>query len=189
MIVTDRTPTASDAVAVIGTVPVTCPPLAGDVIVTEGAFVSAADPMTTVTADRPTFPAASRASARIVCDPFAASLLFQRALYGAFVSVPTTAPSTRNVTDVTPTASAAFAMMLTLRATCSPGAGDVMLTAGGVVSDCAASGDCDPTASASAVTAIILAASELIWKRPAEQQCCHVHDYFKCAGRAGAGRG
>src|SRR5688572_25458278 len=144
MIVTDRTPTASDAVAVIGTVPVTCPPLAGDVIVTEGALVSAADPMTTVTADLPTFPAASRASARIVCDPFAASLVFQRALCGAF---------------------------------------------GGVVSDCAASGDCDPTASASAVTAIILAGSELIWKRPAEQQCCHVHDYFKCAGRAGAGRG
>jgi hypothetical protein len=71
--------------------------------------------------------------------------------------------------------------MLTLRATRSPGAGDVMLTVGGVVSDCADRGACDPTVTASAATTIIRAASELIYTRPAQQQCCHVQDRIKCA--------
>ena len=156
---TDMTPTASDAEAVTATVPATCAPPAGEVMLTVGAVVSAAaasDPTITVTgAEVPTFPAASRPSARSVCDPSPASFEFQRTLYGAFVSVPITVPSTVNVTDLTPTASDAAAVMFTFRETFAPAAGDVMLIDGAVVSadDWAARGTCDQLATMRAVTA------------------------------------
>ena len=79
--VTDVTPTASDAVAVTATVPVTCAPPAGAVMLTAGAVVSGGGATFTVTvADVPMFPAASRASARSVYDPAATPLVFQLAL-------------------------------------------------------------------------------------------------------------
>src|SRR5688572_21588096 len=153
--VTEATPTVSEAVAAIATVPVTCAPPAGDVTLTVGGVVSIADPMITATgADIPTLPALSRACARSVCDPFATLLVFQRTLYGGLVSVSMAAPSARKVTDTTPTASEAVAVMLTLRPTCAPAAGEVMFTDGAVVSrgnDCA-SGACDRAAASRTTT-------------------------------------
>src|SRR5689334_25002331 len=68
--------------------------------------------------------------------------------------------------------------MVTLRATCSPAAGDVMLTTGAVESDCAATGDGRATARAAAITiraAMLLA----IGSDPNEQRHCHVQDSVK----------
>jgi len=80
-------------------------------------------------------PDASTASAVRMCDPDEAAAAFHAALYGADVSAdPMTAPSTRNVTEATPTLSAALAVIVTVFCTVAPFAGAVIATVGGVVS-------------------------------------------------------
>jgi hypothetical protein len=62
--------------------------------------------------------------------------VFHATLYGAVVSgEPITLPSTRNVTEATPTLSDAFADTVTVPDTVAPLAGEVMFAVGGVVSD------------------------------------------------------
>jgi hypothetical protein len=69
-----------------------------------------------------------------VRDPSNLPFEVQCTLYGGVVSMLMMMPSTVKVTDLTPPASDAVAVMFTFLPTCSPGAGDVMLTDGAVVS-------------------------------------------------------
>src|SRR5439155_25942304 len=105
----------------------------------DGCVVSDGDPFDTVTvtpADVFRFPAASRATAVRVCEPFPTLAVFQEVEYGANVSsAPTAPPSTRNCTPATLTLSEAVALTVTVDDTVAPFAGDVMLTDGGVVSE------------------------------------------------------
>src|SRR5438874_6587001 len=82
------------------------------------------------------FPAASRATAVIWCDPLAAVVLSQVMANGAVVSsAPRFAPSKRNWTPTTPTLSDALADTTTAGPdTVDPPAGAVIATAGAVVS-------------------------------------------------------
>ena len=62
-------------------------------------------------------------------------VVFHETEYGALVSsAPRLLPSSMNWTPATPTLSEALAVTLIVPETIDPGAGDVMLTAGGVVS-------------------------------------------------------
>src|SRR2546421_33925 len=80
-------------------------------------------------------PAASRATALIVCVPFAAPVVFQEIEYGAAVSsAPKLTPSILNCTPATPTLSEAVALSVTVADTVAPFKGELMFTAGGVVS-------------------------------------------------------
>ncbi len=80
-------------------------------------------------------PAASRATAVSVCEPFVAVVVFQETAKGAAVaSAPRAAPSSLNCTPATPTLSAALAVTAIVPETVAPLAGEVMLTVGGVVS-------------------------------------------------------
>ncbi len=82
-----------------------------------------------------TLPASSRATAVMVCEPSLTEAVFQGIEYGAVVSsAPTLTPSILNCTPATPTLSEALAVKLVVPKTVAPGAGDVMLTVGGVVS-------------------------------------------------------
>src|SRR5258708_9821660 len=86
-------------------------------------------------ADVPTLPARSRATAVSVWLPLATAVVFQVTEYGAFVSsVPRFAPSTVNCTPATPPLSAAHADTVMEPETVAPGAGEVSVTVGGVVS-------------------------------------------------------
>ena len=82
------------------------------------------------------FPAASRAIAVSTWLAFDALVVFQTTAYGATVSsAPRFAPSSRNCTPTTPTASEAVAATETLAPeTVAPLAGELMATVGGVVS-------------------------------------------------------
>ena len=74
---TPATPTLSEAEALTVTVPETVAPDAGAVRLTEGGVVSAFDTVT-VTADEVVrLPAASRAVAVRVCEPFPTVVVFQ----------------------------------------------------------------------------------------------------------------
>jgi hypothetical protein len=119
-------------------VPDTVAPPAGDVIDTKAGDVSAGGAFETVTvtgAEVTLLPAASRATALIVCVPSAAVVVFQGIEYGALVSAgPASAPSSRNWTLVTPTLSEALAVTLIVPETVAPFAGAVMLTEGAVTS-------------------------------------------------------
>src|SRR2546422_657399 len=81
-------------------------------------------------------PAASRARAASVCEPFDAAVEFQAMVYGAVVtSAPSAAPSSRNCTPTTAILSLAVALSVTLvPATVAPFAGAVIATVGGVPS-------------------------------------------------------
>src|SRR6266513_403930 len=80
-------------------------------------------------------PAASRAMAVIVCEPSLTEAVFQGIEYGALVaSAPRLTLSILNCTPTTPTLSEALAVKLVVPETVAPETGDVMLTAGGVVS-------------------------------------------------------
>jgi hypothetical protein len=108
-------------------------PSIGDSIVIDGGPFKA--PMLTATAaDVPTFPAASPACACSECSPAANAAVFQLMLYGAVVSDPIDVPSTRNVTELTPTLSDALAVTVTVALTCAPAIGDEIATDGGIVS-------------------------------------------------------
>jgi hypothetical protein len=91
--------------------------------------------VTVRTADVVEFPAASRARAVSWWVPFAVAVVSQEVVYGAAVSSPLSgAPSSRNCTPTTPTASVAVAPTDTVPETVAPGVGALMSTTGGVVS-------------------------------------------------------
>ena len=91
------------------------------VIVTEGAVA--------------TFPAASRATAVIVCVPLGVGLVSQLSEYGGVVfSVPRFAPSNLNCTPTTPTLSEALAETVTVPETVAPFCGAAMETVGRMTS-------------------------------------------------------
>src|SRR5688500_6581523 len=81
------------------------------------------------------FPAASRATAVRDFGPSPTVVESQDIEYGALVSSgPRLAPLRRNWTPTTPTLSDAFALTIAAPRSVAPGAGAVMLTAGGVLS-------------------------------------------------------
>ena len=82
------------------------------------------------------FPAASRATALSVCSPSVSAVVFQASEYGLAVSAePTLAPSTRNCTLCTPTASEALAVTVGVPDTVAPALGELIETVGSVVVD------------------------------------------------------
>src|SRR6266516_5381982 len=97
---TPTTPTLSEAVALTVTVAEIVWPLRGDVMLTVGGVVSGGGALDTVTvtgADVVRLPAASRAMAVMVCEPFAVVVVFQETEYGAEVSgAPRLPPSSWN---------------------------------------------------------------------------------------------
>src|SRR3990167_8328475 len=93
------------------------------------------DTVTLLTSLHRVLPAASRATALILCVPLVAVVEFQEMEYGEVVSsAPTLAPSTLNCTPTTPTLSDALAEMVTVPETVAPSAGAVRETVGLVVS-------------------------------------------------------
>ena len=76
----------------------------------------------------------STARAATVTTPSAFDVEFQLTLYGEVVSVPTTMPLTRKLTEATLTLSLAVAESVTLPLTLAPLVGAVSVTEGGVVS-------------------------------------------------------
>src|SRR6266404_451894 len=131
---TPTTPTLSEAFAASVIAPETVAPAEGDVIEPDGAVVSLKTVIVTV-AEVVRLPAASRAIAVMVCEPFVALSVFHCAEYGAAVSsAPALLPSTWNCTPATPTLSEAFAASVTEPDTVAPGAGELTDTDGGVVS-------------------------------------------------------
>jgi len=90
------TPTLSQALTVMDTLPDTLAPEAGEVMEIRGVLVSAgAATLFTVnkTDALVALPAASRAVAVTVCPPLAADVVFQEHEYGAAVAVQRKAPS------------------------------------------------------------------------------------------------
>src|SRR6266513_3538495 len=91
--------------------------------------------VTVIVVDSVWLPAASRAMAVIVCEPSLTEAVFQGIEYGVLVaSAPRLTLSILNCTPTTPTLSEALAVKLIVPETVAPETGDVMLTAGGVVS-------------------------------------------------------
>src|SRR5256885_790520 len=138
---TPATPTLSEAVALSVTVADTVAPFKGELMFTAGGVVSggggggAFATVTVTGAEVVRLPAASRATALIVCEPLAAPVVFQEIEYGALVSsAPKLAPSILNCTPATPMLSEAAALSVTVAGTVAPFKGAVMFTAGGVVS-------------------------------------------------------
>ena len=81
------------------------------------------------------FPAASRATALSVCSPSVSAVVFQASEYGLDVSAePTFAPSTRNCTLCTPTASEALAVTVGVPDTVAPALGELIETVGALLS-------------------------------------------------------
>src|SRR5260221_10449981 len=78
---TPATPTLSDAVALTVVVPDTVAPFAGELMLTLGAVVSVFDTVTVTADDVFRLPAASRAIAVSVCDPFPTVVVFQETQY------------------------------------------------------------------------------------------------------------
>ena len=129
------TPTLSEAVALTVTVPLTVALFAGEVIDTVGGVVSLLLTVTFTPALVVLLPAESFATAVSVWLPFETDVLLHEKLYGEFVSaVPTFAPSTCNCTLATATLSEAVALTETVPLTVALFAGEVIETAGGVVS-------------------------------------------------------
>ena len=106
-------------------------PVGPDVIVVLGAVLSTA---ALVFAVRVVLFDGSTARAAMVTAPSAMEAEFQITLYGDVVSVPTTAPLTRKLTEETATLSLAVAERVTFPFTLAPFVGDVSVTVGGVVS-------------------------------------------------------
>ena len=91
--------------------------------------------MTATAADVVVLPAASRATAVRVCEPFAISRVSHETEYGAEESsMPRFAPSSLNCTPTTPVSSPALAVTETVLETVAPAAGAVTATVGAVVS-------------------------------------------------------
>src|SRR5262245_27156144 len=132
---TPATPTLSDAVAEIVTVPATVVPPVGAVSEIDGAVVSGTvfdvvTPMVATVA----LPAASRARADRLCDPLDTLAEFHENWNGLAVSsTPTAVPSTSSWTPATPTLSVAVTETVIVPDTAEPLTGLVIVTAGGVV--------------------------------------------------------
>jgi hypothetical protein len=130
----------SEAVAETVMVPATVAPFVGAVRETVGGVVSTGGGtlLSTVTLTLllvVLFPAASRAMAVRVWEPFAIVVVFQEVLWGLVVSsVPRLVPSSRNWTPTTPTLSEAVAETVTVPDTVAPLAGAVIVTVGGLLS-------------------------------------------------------
>ena len=93
---TTRTPPASEALAVTVSVPETVEPEAGDVMLTVGGVVSF-DTVTVTPAEVVRLPAASRATAVMVCEPLLELVVFHETEYGVAVSsAPALTPSSWN---------------------------------------------------------------------------------------------
>src|SRR5882724_1128295 len=132
---TPATPTLSLAVALTVVVPDTVAPFPGELMLTPGAVVSAFDTVTVTADDVVRLPAASRAIAVSVCEPFPTVAVFHDTEYGVDVSSdPRFDPSTRNCTPATPTLSDAVALTVVVPDTVAPFPGELMLTLGAVVS-------------------------------------------------------
>src|SRR6266516_812452 len=115
-------------------VPETVEPEEGDVMLTVGGVLSL-ETVTVTALEVVAFPAASRARAVSVWEPLLAVVVFQETEYGELVSSPPKlAPSSVNWTPTTPTLSEAPAVTVMVSETVDPDVGDVMLTAGGVLS-------------------------------------------------------
>src|SRR6266702_1817258 len=96
---------------------------------------AALDTVTVTAKEVARLPAASRAVAASVCEPFATLVVSRATEYGAAVSsAPSAAPSSRNCTPATPTLSEASALTLIVPDTVAPFAGAVIDTVGGVLS-------------------------------------------------------
>lgn len=126
------TPILSDAFAVILTVPDTVLPLEGELIFTDGLAVSLPETLFTLTWMEldDVLPAASFAVTIIVCDPFGTDAEFQEMVNGEMELLLARFPSTKRVTELTPTLSLAFTCMLIVPATEVPFVGDAILTEG-----------------------------------------------------------
>jgi len=85
----------------------TLEPFVGERILIAGGVVSEELSTVTETAALAVLPAASLPVAVILCDPFVADVVFHVKFHGATVSVPSDAPSTSRLTEVTPTLSVA----------------------------------------------------------------------------------
>jgi hypothetical protein len=132
---TPTTPTLSDAFADTVTVPWTLAPPAGAVIDTVGAVVSELFTVTVTGPDVVELPAASRATAVSVYEPFASVVVFHDTAYGEDVSSdPMFVVPCLNWTPTTPTLSDAVAVRDTVPETVAPLAGAVRETVGAVVS-------------------------------------------------------
>src|SRR5687768_7091480 len=102
-------------------------------MLTVGAVLSLAT-VTVTGAEVVRLPAASRATAVSVCDPFVAVFVFQGAVNGALVSSVPAVPSRKNCTPVTAVSSAALAVTVIVPDTVAPEAGELMLTVGAAAS-------------------------------------------------------
>src|SRR5882672_9551774 len=101
-----------------------------------GGVEATFETVTVTAADVVWLPAASRARAASVCEPFDAAVEVQAMVYGAVVtSAPTAAPSSRNCTPTTATLSEAVADTVTaVPVAVEPFAGAVIATVGGAMS-------------------------------------------------------
>jgi hypothetical protein len=106
-------------------------PVGPDVIVVSGGVLSTVTLILVVVVE---LFDGSTARAAIVAPPSAMEVEFQVRLYGDVVSVPTTAPFTRKLTEDTTTLSLAVAERVIFPLTLAPLAGAVSVTVGGVVS-------------------------------------------------------
>src|SRR5687768_6528576 len=127
------TASLNTAVKVIGLAPVGSACAAAWLMLTVGAVLSLAT-VTVTGAEVVRLPAASRATAVSVCDPFVAVFVFHGAEYGAVVSSVPAVPSTKNCTPVTAVSSAALAVTVIVPDTVSPETGELMLTVGAAAS-------------------------------------------------------
>src|SRR5882762_7060439 len=101
-------------------------------MLTVGATLST---VTVIGAEVVRLPAASRATAVMVCEPLLELVVFQGTEYGAAViSAPALTPSNWNCTLTTPTLSEALAVTVIVPETLAPEAGEVTLTDGAAVS-------------------------------------------------------
>src|SRR5579872_858663 len=96
---------------------------------------AALDTVTVVGAETAVLPEPSRAMAVSVCEPSGTVVVSQLITYGTAVSsLPIGEPSTKNCTPTTSTLSDASALTIAMPFTDAPAAGELISTAGGVVS-------------------------------------------------------
>src|SRR5688572_19446632 len=130
---TPVTAVSSSALAVTVIVPDTVSPETGELMLTVGGVLSLATVIVTG-AEVVRLPAASRATAVMVCEPLVAVLVFQVTEYGGVVTSVPAFPSRKNCTPVTAVSSSALAVTVIVPDTVSPDAGELMLTVGAAAS-------------------------------------------------------
>src|SRR5687768_6719090 len=100
-------------------------------VVPPGGVVSLAT-VTVTGADVVRLPAASRATAVMVCEPLVVAVVFQGTEYGAVVTSGPGLPSRMDCSQVTAVSSAALAVTVIVPETVSPETGELMVTVGAV---------------------------------------------------------